>query len=361
SSRTGSSPSGRDMIHNELSNSVKIDSAKGYSGGGVVDLTGDEYPIDGDIGVGDSEVSVSLGEISSGGKKSRESSIGDTEDGGKIVGGVIESCGGIGNVQVRGMLIPDVFLTKEIHATDDYKEYEKVFVKLDVLMNQRQPVVSTQGTYRTTPRPHRTPTLTTASPKGKKMKQSDDRERDEIAKATLLSLTLCKTILAAEVEENIAKVQDKLDEEEIEKMVEGKEDEESYASEFTNSMLNDDDDSSTRIEHGRHKENPKVVDDDDVTKMKDNKKDEDDKKDDDVEKMGDAAEEKDNADHIDQTLVGTHVTGSMETRNEQMQIPIPTPNRSPRKDVSSDKRIFDKLTAIVSPTTATTSKHYSKS
>ncbi|GJR49559.1 hypothetical protein Tco_1400080 [Tanacetum coccineum] len=52
------------------------------------DLTGDEDPTDedGDTRVSDSEVSVSLGEISSGGKKSRESNIGDTEDGGKTVG-----------------------------------------------------------------------------------------------------------------------------------------------------------------------------------------------------------------------------------------------------------------------------------
>ncbi|GKE19430.1 hypothetical protein Tco_1427007, partial [Tanacetum coccineum] len=31
-----------------------------------------------------------------------------------------------GNVLVRGMLIPDAFLTEEIRATDDFKEYEKV-------------------------------------------------------------------------------------------------------------------------------------------------------------------------------------------------------------------------------------------
>nr|GEX99634.1 hypothetical protein [Tanacetum cinerariifolium] len=47
----------------------------------LVDLTGDEDLIDedGDTGVGDSEVSVSLGEISSGGKKSQKSNIGDTK------------------------------------------------------------------------------------------------------------------------------------------------------------------------------------------------------------------------------------------------------------------------------------------
>nr|GEY24914.1 hypothetical protein [Tanacetum cinerariifolium] len=164
-----------------------------------------------------------------------------------------------------------------------------------------------------TPRAHRTPTLTDASPQGKKRKQSaeeisDDRERDEMAKATLLSLTLYKTSLAAEAQENIAKVQEKLDEEEIEKMVEGEEDEESYASEFADSMFNDVDDFGTRIEPRSHKENPEGVDDDDVTKMKNDKKDEDEVKDDDIEKTDDAAEEKDNDDHTDHTLVETHAT-----------------------------------------------------
>ncbi|GKA03085.1 hypothetical protein Tco_0675866, partial [Tanacetum coccineum] len=69
-----------------------------------------------------------------------------------------------GNVTIRGMLIPNAFLTKEFCATDDYKEYETVFVKVVVPMNQPQPVISTQGTHRSTPRAHRTPTLTAASP-----------------------------------------------------------------------------------------------------------------------------------------------------------------------------------------------------
>ncbi|GJZ91270.1 retrovirus-related pol polyprotein from transposon TNT 1-94 [Tanacetum coccineum] len=51
-----------------------------------------------------------------------------------------------GNVQVRWMLISDAFLTEEIRTTDDYKE--------------------------STPRAHRTPTLTADSPQRKKMKQS---------------------------------------------------------------------------------------------------------------------------------------------------------------------------------------------
>nr|GEX12342.1 hypothetical protein [Tanacetum cinerariifolium] len=150
----------------------------------------------------------------------------------------------------------------------------------------------------------------------------DDKERDEMAEETFLSLTLYKTALAAEAQENIAKVQEKLEEEEIERW----------------------------IEPESQKKNPKVVVDDNVTK----------KKDDDVEKTNDATEEKDNDDHTDHTLVGTHTTGSMETKNEQMQTPIPIPNQSPRKQLSSDKTISEELTATVSPTSATTSKSKSK-
>ncbi|GJU34254.1 hypothetical protein Tco_1182608 [Tanacetum coccineum] len=51
------------------------------------------------------------------------------------------------DVRVRGMLIPNAFLTKEICATDNFKEYEMVIMHVDILMNQPQPVVSTQGTH----------------------------------------------------------------------------------------------------------------------------------------------------------------------------------------------------------------------
>ncbi|GJZ67361.1 hypothetical protein Tco_0630601 [Tanacetum coccineum] len=193
-----------------------------------------------------------------------------------------------------------------ICATDDYKEHETMFFGVEVPMNQPQPVVSTQGTHMTKPRAHKTPTLTAASPQGKKRKQS----RDEIAEETLLSLALHRTAIAAEAQENVAKVQEKLAEEEIEKMVEGDEDKESYASEFADSMLNDDfDDFGTRIEPGSHKENPKVFDDDDVN----DKEKQDESKDNNVEKIDDAAKEKDNDDHTNHTLVRTHVTGSIET------------------------------------------------
>ncbi|GKG09854.1 hypothetical protein Tco_0338600, partial [Tanacetum coccineum] len=61
---------------------------------------------------------------------------------------------------------------------------------------------------------------------------------------------------------NVAAVEENFLKEDVEKIVEG-EDEESYASEFADSVFLDEEDSGTRIEPGSHKENPKTVDDDD--------------------------------------------------------------------------------------------------
>ncbi|GJZ69936.1 hypothetical protein Tco_0633486 [Tanacetum coccineum] len=51
----------------------------------------------------------------------------------------------------------------EIRTNDDFKEYETVFIGVDVPMNQPQLVVSTQGMHRSTPRAYRTPTISTAN------------------------------------------------------------------------------------------------------------------------------------------------------------------------------------------------------
>ncbi|GJS93128.1 hypothetical protein Tco_0800096, partial [Tanacetum coccineum] len=176
----------------------------------------------------------------------------------------------MGNVTVLGMLILDAFLTDEIRATGDYKEYEMVFVGVVVPMNQPQSVVSTQGTHRTTPRAYRTPTLNVASPQGKKRKQSAKETSSQ-------SKSLKVTIKQKQV-------------------VEGGQDDESYASKFAASMLNDDDD--------------------DDSEKKDEKNDDE--------------------------------MGSLEIRTEKMQTPIPTPLSSPRKILSSDKKTFQELTNIVS-------------
>ncbi|GJZ19208.1 hypothetical protein Tco_0555798 [Tanacetum coccineum] len=193
----------------------------------------------------------------------------------------------IGNVTVRGLLIPNAVLTKEICATDDNKEYETVFINVVVLINQLQLVVSTQGTHRSAPRAHRTPTLTTASAQGKKRKQS-------AGETSSLQKSLKVTIKQKQV-------------------VEGEKDKESYADKFAASLIhNDDDDSGDRIEPESDKEHPEVIVDDD-----DNQ---DEKKDDEM--------------------------GSLENRTEKMQTPIPTTPRSPRIILSSDKNINQELTKV---------------
>nr|GEZ81117.1 hypothetical protein [Tanacetum cinerariifolium] len=78
-----------------------------------------------------------------------------------------------GNVTLRGMLIQDAFLTKEIRATNDYKEYEMAFVGVVVPMNRPKLVMSTQGMHKTTPRAHRTPTLIAANSQGRKGSKDD--------------------------------------------------------------------------------------------------------------------------------------------------------------------------------------------
>nr|GEW76099.1 hypothetical protein [Tanacetum cinerariifolium] len=158
------------------------------------------------------------------------------------------------------------------------------------------------------------------------------KEMGDNAEATQLSLTLHKTSLAAEAKENVAEVHEKLEEEGIKKWL--------------------------KIEPKSHKETLKVVVDDDMNKKeekKDDKKDENETKNDDV-KQTDDAKKKDNDDHIDHTLVETQVTNSLDNRAEKMQTPIPTPPRSSRINLSSDKEIFQELTKTVSPSTTTISK-----
>ncbi|GKF82362.1 hypothetical protein Tco_0244018, partial [Tanacetum coccineum] len=109
------------------------------------------------------------------------------------------------DVRVRRMLISDAFFTEKIRATDDFKEYETEFMKVYT-------------------RAYRTPTFT-ASPQGKKRKQSD-------GESSLPQKSLKITIRQ-------------------QKVVKGNK---------------DGDDSENRLEPGSHKDNPKHVDDDDDDK-----------------------------------------------------------------------------------------------
>ncbi|GKB06067.1 hypothetical protein Tco_0834300, partial [Tanacetum coccineum] len=164
-----------------------------------------------------------------------------------------------GNVTVRGMLISDEFFTDDIRATKEYKEYIKVFVG----KRKRK-----QGAGETSsPKP-------SLNIRVKQFKSSDslipppsdDKERDE----------------------------------------------ESYASEFVDSVFHDDDDSGNRIELEINKKNPKTVDDDDDEKEK---QDDDNDDDDDVNDDDDDV----NDDHTDHTLDKTQKTGSLETMNRDYE------------------------------------------
>ncbi|GKE36153.1 hypothetical protein Tco_1455475, partial [Tanacetum coccineum] len=218
------------------------------------------------------------------------------------------------------------------------------------------------------PRAHRTPTVSTASPQGKKRKKI---VRGSSSPRKSHKITIRKKKQTAEAQENIAKVQEKLDEKEIEKMVEGEGDEESYASEFAGSMINDDvDDSGTKIEPGSHKEHLEIVNDDDdqIEKEKKDAEIEKEKKHDDDEKIDEVVMEKDDDDDVEKVDKGVKetsnadvATGSMEFRKEKMQTLIPSPIRSSRKVSSYDKTVTEELRGTVSPTHATTSKDSSTS
>ncbi|GKD18712.1 hypothetical protein Tco_1207870, partial [Tanacetum coccineum] len=162
------------------------------------------------------------------------------------------------NVTVRGILITDDSLTDAIRDTHAYKDYETEFLWVDVPTIQPELIESTQGTNRT-PKATKTHNPADVKPKSTSttpLPPSDDRERDEIHKATQLSLALDKTAKG--------------------------ENEESDGTEFTDRVFQSDDDFGDRIEPGSRKDKPEevVVDDDDMEKKHD-KKDDDDEDDDD--------------------------------------------------------------------------------
>ncbi|GJY36985.1 hypothetical protein Tco_0422363 [Tanacetum coccineum] len=255
----------------------------------------------------------------------------------------------MGNVTVKEMPIPDDLLTDAIRETQVYKDYAKEFVRVDVPTIQPQPVESNQGKIgHLEPLRHLTMLLLMMLCLRRRKENvllerqvhSDhlSRERDEIHEANLLSLTMHKTAKAIEERENMAIVQEKLMGDDINKIVDG--DDDSEATKFDDFVyLNDEEDSGDRLEPRSHKDKPKTIDDEEEEKKK-----KDDKKD------GD-----DNDDHTDYASIKDRVIGSLEIRQEKMQTPIPSPSRSPRKDLSSDKAIDQELTVFVTTTPASTS------
>ncbi|GJZ27033.1 hypothetical protein Tco_0571286 [Tanacetum coccineum] len=165
-----------------------------------------------------------------------------------------------------------------------------IFCWVGVPTIQPQPVKSTQGTIRT-PSAHRTPTLTTIAgdvvQKKRKRKQTagETSSPKPSLKIHVKQFKLSTTPIPLPSDDN-------------------EREEESYASEFVDSVFqDDDDDSGNRIEPRSHKEHPETIDDDDVEneeEKKDEKKDDD--NDDDVKD-----------DHTNHTLDKTQETELTDT------------------------------------------------
>ncbi|GJY09343.1 hypothetical protein Tco_0377528 [Tanacetum coccineum] len=94
------------------------------------------------------------------------------------------------NELVRGMLILDAFLTAEIRETNDFKEYETMFMKVAGTKKRKQ--TDGESSSRGIIIKRKKQSTSSIPPPG------DDRERDEMAEATILSLTLHKTALDTE-------------------------------------------------------------------------------------------------------------------------------------------------------------------
>nr|GEY64637.1 hypothetical protein [Tanacetum cinerariifolium] len=127
-----------------------------------------------------------------------------------------------GNVTLRGMLITDDQLTDAIRDTQSYKDYEEKFKEVDIPMIQPEPVKSTQGTNKT-PRATRTPNLLINS--------TEPRFR--------------QTAKVYEEQQNVAAVEEKILEVDMERIVEGEE-EESDGTEFTDLVFLIDEDFGNR-------------------------------------------------------------------------------------------------------------------
>ncbi|GJR43513.1 hypothetical protein Tco_1311616 [Tanacetum coccineum] len=178
------------------------------------------------------------------------------------------------------MKIPSWMITDEMKLTKNYGMYAKVFV-VDVPMTQSQPIESTQGTHRTTSAP-RTPNpnvnegessaqrsstiIKLRIPPRRSTHHTPPTPMPILTAAEVEDMTVQDTIQLSIVEQksrddleaqkNIEKVKEHLAAEEIEKMVEGTENED--ADKFVNSILDNQNDPITRLDPESYKEIPEV-------------------------------------------------------------------------------------------------------
>nr|GFA48505.1 hypothetical protein [Tanacetum cinerariifolium] len=134
---------------------------------------------------------------------------------------------------------------------------------------------------------------------------NDDRERDEILEATLLSLRIEPETRNENPEtiNNDDKEEKKYDKKDDDNDDDDNDDHNDHSLVRKKVM-----DFGTRIEPETRNENPETINNDDKEEKKYDKKDDD-----------------DNADHNDHSLVRKKVMGSVDTKNEKMQTLIPSP------------------------------------
>ncbi|GKG31445.1 hypothetical protein Tco_0426395 [Tanacetum coccineum] len=124
-----------------------------------------------------------------------------------------------------------------------------------------------------------------------------------------------------------------LEHDDIDKLVDGDKDEDSYASAFADSVINndDDDDTGSKLEPGSHKEYPEHVFDDEAFKKEKEV----------VEIMKETNVEDTSATKNNEVVTEKEVvdmSGSQEIRKEQKHSPIPSPIRSLRNDLFQIKQ-----------------------
>nr|GEX98832.1 hypothetical protein [Tanacetum cinerariifolium] len=166
-------------------------------------------------------------------------------------------------------LVPKIF-EEDYHTIKDdtllaYKDYKAKYGGIEVPMIQPEPMESTQGMHRT-PRATRTPNPDNVV-------QMRKRKRNT-------SISLDKTAKVYEEQHYVAVVEQHILDEDVEKLVEGEE-EESDSIDYADTVLLSDEDFSDRLELESHKDKSKKINYDDDDENKDDKKDDDDNDDDD--------------------------------------------------------------------------------
>ncbi|GJY79797.1 hypothetical protein Tco_0485598 [Tanacetum coccineum] len=156
-----------------------------------------------------------------------------------------------------GMMISNWMITDEMKLTKNYRLHVKAF-GVDVPTTQSQPIDSTQGTHKTTSSPRSPNPAVDEGESSAQQKSTVIRLRIPPRRSTRLippTLILTTPILIV-AEQNVEKVKEHLVAEEIKKMVEGSESEDS--DEVDNSINNNQNDLGTRLDPKSYKESAEV-------------------------------------------------------------------------------------------------------